>query len=137
MTGDPPFVTKALGADPDATAPDGTAVRLLAALKGGSFAHFELPAGAVSQAVMHRTVEEIWYVVAGRALLWRRAGSQESIETMSPGVAVTIPLGTAFQFRADGASPFAFVAVTMPPWPGMDEAVAVDGPWTPTVPAGV
>ena len=28
-----------------------TAVRLLCALAGGSFAHFELPAGAVSQAV--------------------------------------------------------------------------------------
>jgi mannose-6-phosphate isomerase-like protein (cupin superfamily) len=131
-----PFATKALGAAPDATAPDGTAVRLLPALEGGSLAHFELPAGAVSHAVTHRTVEEIWYVLAGRGVLWRRAGSQETIEAMSPGVAVTIPLGTAFQFRADDEAPFVFVAVTMPPWPGMDEAVAVEGPWTPTVPAG-
>ena len=51
---------------PDAVAPDGTSVRLLGALAGGSFAHFELPAGAVSHAVCHRTVEEIWYFVAGR-----------------------------------------------------------------------
>jgi mannose-6-phosphate isomerase-like protein (cupin superfamily) len=29
-----------------------------------------------------------------------------------------------------------FVAVTMPPWPGMDEAMAVQGPWAPTVAAG-
>ena len=55
---------------------------------------------------------------------------------ISPGVAVTIPLGAAFQFRAGDTAPLAFLAVTMPPWPGMDEAVAVEGPWTPTVPAG-
>ncbi len=132
----PPFATKVLGAKPDAIAPDGTAVRLLTALEGGSFAHFELPAGAVSHAVTHRTVEEIWYVVAGRGVLWRRAGGQEGVEALSPGIAATIPLGTAFQFRAEGDAPFAFVAVTMPPWPGMDEAVAVEGPWTPTVAAG-
>ena len=132
----PPFATKTLGAAPDATAPDGTAVRLLLALGGGSLAHFELPAGAVSHAVTHRTVEELWYVVGGRGALWRRAGTEDSIEALAPGVAVSIPLGTAFQFRADPAGPLAFVAVTMPPWPGMDEAVAVEGPWTPTVAAG-
>ena len=46
------------------------------------------------------------------------------------------PARTAFQFRAEGGEPLAFVAVTMPPWPGMDEAFAVEGPWTPTVAAG-
>ncbi|MGO9421777.1 cupin domain-containing protein [Roseiarcus sp.] len=132
----PPFATKTLGAAPDATAPDGTAVRLLLALGGGSLAHFELPAGAVSHAVRHRTVDELWYVVGGRGALWRRAGAADSVEALAPGVAVSIPLGTAFQFRADADGPLAFVAVTMPPWPGMDEAVAVEGPWTPTVPAG-
>ena len=131
-----PFATRTPGADPDATAPDGTAVRLLLALGGGSLAHFELPAGAVSHAVTHRTVEELWYVVAGRGALWRRAGTQESVEALVPGVAATIPLGTTFQFRAEDGAPLAFVAVTMPPWPGMNEAVAVEGPWTPTVPAG-
>ena len=61
-----PYETKTLGAAIDATAPDGTAVRLLLSLAGGSMAHFELPAGAVSHAVTHRTVEEIWFVVSGR-----------------------------------------------------------------------
>ena len=128
--------TKRLGAEPDATAPDGTAVRLLPSLAGGSMAHFELPAGAVSHAVTHRTVEEIWYVLSGAGDLWRRSPEAEEIVPISPGVAVTIPLGAAFQFRADDTAPLAFLAVTMPPWPGMDEAVAVEGPWTPTVPAG-
>ncbi len=130
------FATRSLGREPDAVAPDGTAVRLLHALEGGSLAHFELPAGAVSHAVAHRTVEELWFVVAGRGRLWRRSETDESVETLAPGVAVTIPLGTAFQFQADAEAPLAFIAVTMPPWPGMDEAVRAAGPWTPTVPAG-
>jgi mannose-6-phosphate isomerase-like protein (cupin superfamily) len=136
MTKPLPFAAKTLGAEPDATAPDGTAVRLLLALAGGSMAHFELPAGGVSHAVTHRTVEELWYVVSGRGALWRRAGTQESIETLAPGVAATIPLGTAFQFRVEDEAPLAFVAVTMPPWPGMEEAFAIEGPWRPTVPRG-
>jgi mannose-6-phosphate isomerase-like protein (cupin superfamily) len=118
---------------PDAVAPDGTAVRLLGALNGGSMAHFELAAGAVSHAVAHRTVEEIWYFLSGRGKMWRRLGTEENLIDVGPGVSLAIPLGARFQFRADGAEPLAFVAVTMPPWPGMDEAFRVEGPWAATV----
>src|SRR5580692_5869547 len=104
------YATKALGEKPDAIAPDGTAVRLLAALAGGSFAHFELPAGAVSHAVAHRTVEEIWYFVGGVGQVWRRQGETESVADVGPGVSLTIPLGTHFQFRAGLQTPLAFVA---------------------------
>jgi mannose-6-phosphate isomerase-like protein (cupin superfamily) len=128
-----PFETKPLGAAPDAVAPDGTHVRLLLALAGGSFAHFELPAGAVSHPVAHRTVEEIWYFVAGRGRIWRRAGDAESVVDVAPGVCLTIPLGTHFQFRAEPETALAFVAVTMPAWPGGDEAFPVSGPWRATV----
>ena len=131
-----PYEMKALGAVIDATAPDGTAVRLLLSLSGGSMAHFELPAGAVSHAVTHRTVEEIWFVVSGRGAIWRRQGDVESTAPLGPGTSLTIPLGTAFQFRADAGSALAFVAITMPPWPGVDEAVSVRGPWAPTAAAG-
>src|SRR5579863_1993380 len=131
-----PFETRLLGTAPDATAPDGTAVRLLLSLGGGSMAHFELPAGAVSHAVSHRTVEEIWFVVSGRGSIWRRQHDLERIEALAPGASLTIPLGTAFQFRAEPSEPLAFVAITMPPWPGMDEALAARGPWAPTVAAG-
>ena len=130
------YETKTLGAAIDATAPDGTAVRLLLSLPGGSMAHFELPAGAVSHAVMHRTVEEIWFVLSGRGAIWRRQEGIERIDPLSPGTSLTIPLGTAFQFRAEPGSALAFVATTMPPWPGMDEAMPAQGPWTPTVAAG-
>ena len=120
--------TKTLSPEPDAYAPDGSEVRLLAALKGGSFAHFTLAAGKVSAPVAHRTVEEIWYVVAGEGEVWRKFGTQESVTPVKPGVALTIPLGAHFQFRASAAG-LSFVAVTMPPWPGAEEAFAVPGRW--------
>ena len=131
-----PYETKTLGAEADAVAPDGTSVRLLFSLAGGSMAHFELPAGAVSHAVVHRTVEEIWFVLSGRGSIWRSQNGVERIDPLAQGTSVTIPLGTAFQFRAEAGGPLAFVAITMPPWPGMDEALPAAGPWTPTVAAG-
>jgi mannose-6-phosphate isomerase-like protein (cupin superfamily) len=131
-----PYETKTLGAAIDAVAPDGTAARLLLSLAGGSMAHFELPAGAVSQAVTHRTVEEIWFVLSGRGSIWRRQAGLERIDPLTPGTSLTIPLGTAFQFCAHAGLSLAFVAITMPPWPGMDEALPAAGPWTPTVAAG-
>ena len=129
----PAFDTKVLGEKPDAVAPDGTAVRLLASLAGGSFAHFELPAGAVSHAVAHHTVEEIWYFVAGVGEVWRRQGETENVVDVRPGVSLTIPLGTHFQFRSGLRAPLAFVAATMPPWPGENEAFRVEGRWEATV----
>ena len=128
----PSLQTKTLAAAPDAYAPDGSEVRLLAALDGGSFAHFTLPAGKVSAPVAHRTVEEIWYVVAGAGELWRRYGDGESVTALQAGVSLTIPLGAHFQFRAAGKAALSFVAVTMPPWPGAEEAYSVPGRWAPS-----
>ncbi len=48
-----------------------------------------------------------------------------------PGICLTLPLGTHFQFRATGDAPLQAVAITMPPWPGEGEAVIVRGPWEP------
>jgi len=126
------FAEWPLPAQPTVTAPDGSDVRVLLALAGGSMAHFSLPPGQVSRAVRHRTVDEIWYVLAGRGRMWRRQGERESVIDLGPGLCLTIPLGTAFQFRAAGDAPLAVVAVTMPPWPGDDEAVPATGPWAAT-----
>jgi mannose-6-phosphate isomerase-like protein (cupin superfamily) len=130
----PEFQTLALPAEPGAVAPDGTLVRVLLALDRGSLAHFELPAGAVSHAVKHRTVEEIWYFLSGQGEVWRADDKSEAIEPVGPGVCLTMPLGTAFQFRALGPGPLTFLAVTMPPWPGPDEAFRLEGPWTASLP---
>ena len=128
------FGTKLLPLDRDVVAPDGSDVRVLLGLRGGGMAHFTLAAGRTSIAVTHRTVEEIWFVVSGRGQMWRRHEAHEEVVELAPGVCLTIPLGTRFQFRATGAEPLAAVAVTMPPWPGDGEAYEVPGAWAPTCP---
>lgn len=112
-------------------APDGSLVRLLAGLPRGGMAHFELAAGEVSRAVRHRTVEEIWFVLSDSGRMWRQDERDVREVDLLPGVALTIPVGTAFQFRTTGRDALAVLGVTMPPWPGPDEAVLVDGPWVP------
>ncbi len=126
------FETMHLPAAPDAVAPDGSDVRILLGLAGGGLAHFQLAPGRTSKAVTHRTVEEIWYFVAGRGQMWRRQGERREVVDVYPGVCLTIPLGTHFQLRSFGYEPLAAIGVTMPPWPGEAEAIAVDGEWEPT-----
>jgi len=127
----PDFATQPLRAERDVEAPDGSDVRVLLGLEGGSMAHFELASGRTSRAVAHRTVGEIWYVVAGRGEMWRRQGSREEIVPLERGVCLTIPRGTHFQFRTLGDEPLAAIAVTLPPWPGDGEAYPVEGRWRP------
>jgi mannose-6-phosphate isomerase-like protein (cupin superfamily) len=55
------------------------------------------------------------------------------IAELGPGVSLTIPIGTHFQFRCDGHEPLDAIGATMPPWPGESEAFFVDGAWQPTV----
>jgi mannose-6-phosphate isomerase-like protein (cupin superfamily) len=117
----------------DAIAPDGSDVRVLLQVAGGSMAHFELAPGETSTAVVHRTVEEIWFVLGGGGEMWRARGDEAATVPLAPGDCVTIPLGTRFQFRSRGPGPLAILGVTMPPWPGEGEAVAVEGIWPPTV----
>ena len=133
-----PWHTKRISTQPDATAPDGSDVRVLLALQGGSMAHFELAPGRTSIAVTHRTVQEIWFFLGGRGEMWRKQGALEEVVPVEAGVCLTIPLGTHFQFRClaggqDEPEPLAALGVTMPPWPGEGEAIPVRGPWIPTV----
>ena len=92
-------------------------------------AHFTLAPGRVSKAVRHRTVEEIWFITAGTGEMWRKTADEETLTALSPGLSLTIPLGAAFQFRALGDAPLQALAITMPPWPGEDEAEFVAGRW--------
>ncbi len=123
------FATLPLPAAPDVAAPDGSDVRILLGLAGGGMAHFELAPGVTSRAVRHRTVEEIWYILRGAGQMWRRLGDREEIADLEAGVCLTIPLGTHFQFRSTGDEPLSAVAITMPPWPGEDEAEFIGGKW--------
>ena len=123
------FETKRLPLTPDVVAPDGSDVRVLARTERGSMAHFELAPERASAAIRHRTVDEIWFVLSGRGEIWRKQGGREDIVALEPGVSLTIPVGTHFQFRASGDTALEAVGVTMPPWPGDTEAVPVPGKW--------
>jgi mannose-6-phosphate isomerase-like protein (cupin superfamily) len=123
----PGFETMRLPAERTEVAPDGSDVRVLLRLGPGGLAQFELGPGQISKATRHRTVEEIWYFVAGRGQMWRRQGDRTEIVDVDPGTCRTIPLGTHFQFRALGFEPLAAIGATMPNWPGPDEAIQVEG----------
>ncbi len=116
---------------PDTTAPDGSLIFVVVTGAHGatraSVVEVVLPAGAVSRPVAHRTVEEIWYVLSGRGTVWRAPpGVDLPPVSVGPADALVIPCGWRFQFRAEGPGPLRFLCVTVPPWPGPQEAVAVD-----------
>ncbi len=119
---------------PDATAPDGSEIRLLAdgrhAASRSSMVEVTLPAGQVSRPVHHRTVEEIWYILEGEGQVWRCppnvAPAFISPLPVSPGDSLVIPTGWRFQFAAGPDGPLRFLCHTTPPWPGEDEAVPAD-----------
>ncbi len=121
-----------ISSEPDAIAPDGSEVRILARTDRGSMAQFTLPAGKISIAVAHRTVEEVWFFVSGRGQFWRKNDEGEEIIPIVAGLSISIAVGTHFQFRNDSTETLVAIGTTMPPWPGMDEAYTVDGKWVPT-----
>jgi len=124
--------TKRISSVPDAIAPDGSEVRVLCQLSRGGLAIFSLPPDAVSKAVAHRTVDEAWYIVSGKGRMWRTLFDQDEIAELGPGVSLTIPTGTHFQFRCDGGEALTVIGATMPPWPGEGEAYSVEGVWEAT-----
>ena len=110
-------------------APDGSEIRLLQQLGGGGLSECTLRTNQVSQAVRHRTVEEIWFVTQGRGQVWLEEDSVQTVVSMSKGSSITIPLGTAFQIRNTGHEELKIIISTMPPWPGDKEALKVEGKW--------
>jgi mannose-6-phosphate isomerase-like protein (cupin superfamily) len=126
------FSTTFLSSKPDTMAPDGSEVRLLSRTQRGSMAHFALAPHAVSRAVAHKTVEEVWYFLRGKGRMWRRLGNAETTVHVGPGTSIGIPTGVHFQFRNDGGEPLEAIGVTMPPWPGADEAFEIPGVWEPS-----
>lgn len=113
----------------DYLAPDKSEIRLLLPGEHGGLAHCLLPAGEVSSAVRHRTVEELWYVLDGEGEIWRAREGEERIDEIRPGDSIRIRVDTSFQFRAEDSCDLKLLLATMPPWPGPQEAVAVTGIW--------
>ena len=113
----------------DTLAPDGSEIRFLPQVAGGSMVHCRLPVGGVTRAVRHRTVEELWLVLAGIGEIWRKDAADERVDPLAVGKALAITLGTQFQFPNIGEVPLDIVIVTMPPWPGVDEAERIGDHW--------
>lgn len=116
---------------PDAIAPDGSDIyfRVLDAERA-SLVEVSLAPGRTSRAVTHRTVEELWYFLAGTGDVWLRSPDGLTPETraVAPGDVVVIRPGWDFQFHASGKEALRFLCFTSPPWPGDDEAMpVVDG----------
>ena len=104
---------------PDAIAPDGSEIRyLVLEARRASLVEVTLQPGRVSRPVRHRTVEEIWYFLAGTGRVWLDGAVTE----VGPGSTVVIPTGCAFHFAATGDAPLRFLCYTSPPWPGDEEA---------------
>ena len=71
--------TKTISRQPDGVAPDGSEVYLGLECSRGGLAVFVLPAGRVSRAVRHRTIEEVWFFMDGEGEMWRRSGESEEL----------------------------------------------------------
>jgi len=124
-----PWTTTKLPTPYNYLAPDGSEIRLLPTFDAGGLAHCRLPAGAISAPVRHKTVKEVWYVLAGRGDVWRGQGAEDETVRVEPDTCLTIPTGVSFQFRALGDGPLEIMIGTFPAWPGPDEAEPVKGKW--------
>ena len=132
------FEPKKLQVDYDYLAPDGSEIRRLQTnehSKNGDMAHCKLPSKRTSIAIKHVTVEELWYITRGIGEMWiKKADGDEHLIIIEQDMALTIPKNTAFQFRNTSAvTSLEIIIITMPPWPGPDEAVRVQGKWEPSI----
>ena len=119
---------------PDVTAPAGSEIRPLVVARQGaeksSLVEVTLGPGEVTRPVRHRSVEEVWYVLEGAGQVWRcppdAAPDSVGPVDVSRGDALVIPTGWSFQFSVGLDGALRFLCHTTQPWPGEDEAVAVE-----------
>jgi mannose-6-phosphate isomerase-like protein (cupin superfamily) len=125
--------TTMLPEHPDAKSPAGADIRFLMDGETGNMIHSTVPARQVNRATIHATVSEFWYVLEGHGEIWRDDGRDSCITDLVPGIAIDIPVGTAFQYRNVSDAELKFICTAMPPWPGDSEATYVEGRWQATI----
>ena len=128
--------TRLFPSTPDARSPAGAEIRYLMEGETGNMIHSTVLAGQVNRATVHATVSEFWHVLSGEGQIWRRDGAGEETTVLESGVSIDISVGTAFQYRCTGVDPLQFLCVSMPRWPGDQEATVIEGPWKPNAPEG-
>jgi|SRR3954452_2996481 len=126
--------TRAFPSTPDGRSPAGAEIRQLIDGETGSMIHSTVAPGQVNRATVHATVSEFWHVLSGEGQIWRQDSTREETAVLRKGVSIDIPVGTAFQYRCTSVDPLRFLCISMPRWPGADEATVIDGPWQPTAP---
>jgi mannose-6-phosphate isomerase-like protein (cupin superfamily) len=130
----PNFVSKHAKAEMDYEAPDKSEIRLLTEVSGSSMALVTLRPQMISDAKVHKTVDEQWYFVQGIGQVWLKDQEISEVIDVNPGVAITIPKGVYFQFRNKGWVPLSFICIDSPKWPAhgeeaRKETVSVQGKW--------
>ncbi len=123
------FEFKTLPANYNYLAPDSSEIRLLTEMDCGGLSHCLLPLGKTSIAVKHKTVNEIWYCISGEGEIWQSFNKVNKVMPFKVQDSFTIPVGNSFQFRNTGKVLLCILIVTMPKWPGADEAEVVNGNW--------
>lgn len=123
------FEIKALSQQKDYSAPDGSEIRLLAEMNAGGLSHCTLPAGKISAAVKHKTVNEIWWCISGKGEIWQGYGPINETKPFQTEESFTIPVGNTFQFKNTGEEPLCILIATIPKWPDPNEAMLVTGHW--------
>lgn len=124
--------TVPLPPQPDTNSPAGSEVRSLMEADTGTMIHCTVPPHQINKAIVHGTVHEFWYILDGHGEIWRDDGSESSVTTLIPGIAIEISAGTAFQYRNVSDSDLKFLCITMPDWPGDSEVTFIEGKWQPT-----
>lgn len=115
---------------------DGSEIRVMPGINGVESVHCRLLKHQVIKASRHKTVSQIWYVLDGTGDIWLKDTSgKESITPLKKGVAITVPLGFAFQFRNTGTSNLDIFIVNTTQWSGAGELIPVANHWTPNVPS--
>ena len=122
-----------LGYTPDARSPAGADIRFIMDGSTGNMIHSTVPPRQINRATVHATVSEFWFILEGVGEIWRKDEKDERVARLEAGVSIDIPVGTAFQYRNIGDVELKFICISMPRWPGDDEASHLDGVWEPTL----
>ena len=134
LLGGKPMKETTLTDKPDAKSPAGADIRFIMDGALGNMIHSTVPPGQINRATIHATVSEFWHVLEGEGEIWRKdTVADERVTSLRPGVSIDIPVATAFQYRNIGNKALKFICISMPPWPGDDEATHVKGAWEPTI----
>jgi mannose-6-phosphate isomerase-like protein (cupin superfamily) len=125
--------TTRLSGKPDAMSPAGAEICFLMDGEGGNMIHSSVPPRQINKATVHKTVSEFLYILKGEGEIWRDNWEESSVTTLVPKTTIDIPVGTSFQYRNIGDSSLKFICISMPPWPGDEEATYIEGVWEQTI----